>query len=190
MRTGYISGGIVLLGWLLSSSVQAQDRVYACTYTDKHSGTLEQLSRCALDEKGKWHFLQDLFANSVRQDNGLIWATLMTQGKAEQDPDYYINARGDALSVVRFDNGPDGFSEGVVRSRAQGKIGYFDAQFRQVIPRKFDFAWPFEQGKALVCIGCAPQREVGGEHTALVGGDWFYIDKKGQRISEIQHRPF
>lgn len=89
--------------------------------------------------------------------------------------------------MLPFDNGGDEFAEGLVRSRQQGKVGFYNAQLRAVIIPQFDFAWPFKEGKALVCNGCNTRRD--GEHTSMIGGQWFYIDKSGARISPIGSKP-
>ena len=63
---------------------------------------------------------------------------------------YYVKRDGTTLPVITYDNGADYFSEGLVRSRIDGKIAYFDTEFKLVIPPKYDWGGPFEDGKALV----------------------------------------
>jgi len=100
---------------------------------------------------------------------------------------YYIKRDGSTLSVVTFDNGADYFSEGLVRSRINGKIGYFDKQFKQMIPPRYDWAWPFKRGKAVVCIGCVEAPADGSEHRMVAGGRWGYIDHHGHEIVSVTH---
>ncbi len=91
----------------------------------------------------------------------------------------YIDDAGKVL--VRpfvFDNGPDPFSEGLARFVAGGKIGFFDHAGKVVIPARYDFAMPFENGRARICRGCREVEE--GEHSRVVGGVWSEIDKTGQ----------
>src|SRR3954471_11715481 len=83
---------------------------------------------------------------------------------------YYIKRDGTTLAVITFDNGPDDFAEGLTRSRINDKIAYFDRQFKQVIPPKYDWGWPFENGKALVCVGCKEHSRHGDEHRRMEGG--------------------
>jgi hypothetical protein len=78
-----------------------------------------------------------------------------------------------------FDNGPDYLVEGLSRFRsADGKIGFADDRCRVKIPARWDWAGPFEKGRARVCNGCSPVSD--GEHQTMVGGVWAEIDKKGK----------
>jgi len=97
----------------------------------------------------------------------------------------YVRRDGAALEVPAFDNGPDAFSEGLVRIRRGGRFGFADRSFRTVIVPSFDFAWPFEKGRALVCIGCAPSatRE---EHAPVSGGSWGYVDSSGRELVPVR----
>jgi hypothetical protein len=99
----------------------------------------------------------------------------------------YVRRGGATLEVLAFDNGPDDFSEGLVRIRRNGKIGYADRSFRTVIAPRFDFGWPFEKGRALVCLGCAPSEHDTGkeDHSPVSGGKWGYIDPKGREVVPI-----
>jgi hypothetical protein len=96
---------------------------------------------------------------------------------------YYLKRDGRSLQVVTYDNGPDTFSEGLVRSVVDGKLAYFDHSFRQVIAPRYDWGWPFEQGRALVCRGCTVQQA--GEHSMMVGGTWGYIDRAGVEVVPV-----
>jgi hypothetical protein len=100
----------------------------------------------------------------------------------------YVRRGGATLEVLAFDNGPDGFSDGLVRIRRNGKIGYADRSFRTVIAPRFDFAWPFEKGRALVCLGCAPAEHDPGkeDHAPVSGGKWGYIDPDGREVVPIR----
>jgi hypothetical protein len=100
----------------------------------------------------------------------------------------YVRRDGATLEVLAFDNGPDDFSDGRVRIRRGGKIGYADRSFRTVIAPRFDFGWPFEEGRALVCNGCrAPAATPGKEdHSPVSGGKWGYIDPDGREVVPIR----
>lgn len=100
----------------------------------------------------------------------------------------WVRRDGATLEVPAFDNGPDAFSEGLVRTRRGGKIGFADRSFRTVIAARFDFAWPFEKERALVCIGCAPSRSGPGaqEHASVSGGTWGYVDRSGREVVPIR----
>ena len=97
---------------------------------------------------------------------------------------YYVRPGGRAMSVLTFDNGPDLFSEGLARTRKDDKIAYFNEDFQVVVPPRFDFGWPFEEGIALVCSDCREEKD--GEHTELVGGSWGYIDKSGREVVPVE----
>lgn len=93
----------------------------------------------------------------------------------------YINVKNETVIVpFVFDNGPDYFSEGLARFVQDGKIGFSDACGKIVIPAQFDFATAFEKGRAQICTGCEKSRE--GEHTKWVGGKWYEINVRGERI--------
>jgi hypothetical protein len=99
---------------------------------------------------------------------------------------HYARADGLTVEVLPWDNGPDEFSEGLVRSPRDGRIVFLDERLEVVIPPRYDFAWPFENGVALVCTGCRPERESGEEHTSVVGGSWGYVDASGVEVVAVE----
>ncbi|NJO90703.1 MAG: WG repeat-containing protein [Chloroflexia bacterium] len=66
------------------------------------------------------------------------------------------------FEVFRYDNGPDYFSEGLLRIVKNGKIGYANEQGKIVIEPQYDCAWPFANGKASVSNSCKVEKD--GEH--------------------------
>lgn len=98
---------------------------------------------------------------------------------------YYVRPDGASLRVVTYDNGPDYWAEGLVRVRRDGKIAYADRDFEVVIPPRYDWGWPFEDGRALVRSGCR-QGDPVGEHRPVVGGRWGYIDRSGQEVVPVR----
>ena len=98
---------------------------------------------------------------------------------------YYVRPDGRALSVIKFSTDPDPWSEGLVRGRREGKIVYFNRRFEEATGHRYDWGWPFENGYALVCQGCALE-DSKYEHHAMVGGVWWYIDHAGNRV-EREH---
>jgi len=50
--------------------------------------------------------------------------------------------------------GADEFSDGLVRTVINQKYGFADRHGKIVIAPKYDGAFPFEHGYAIVCIGC------------------------------------
>ena len=78
--------------------------------------------------------------------------------------------------IYYFDNWPDEAQDGVYRIRQGNKIGFADAVTGKiVIDAIYDCAYPFEDGKAKVGIGC--KTETDGEHSWWVGGDWTTITR-------------
>jgi hypothetical protein len=84
-----------------------------------------------------------------------------------------------------FDNGPDPFSEDMARFVWNGRIGFFDRSGRIVIPAEYDFALPFSEAMAAVCIGC--REEADGEYRTVRGGSWGFIDPKGRRAIPLRY---
>lgn len=93
----------------------------------------------------------------------------------------YIDERGNI--IIRpfvIDNGPDYFAEGLARFRMGKKFGFFDQKGKIIIAPQFDFAFPFHEGLAAICIGCKETPE--GEYRYVKGGRWGYIDKRGTMV--------
>ena len=100
---------------------------------------------------------------------------------------FYVKPSGKYLAVLSVDNGADDFREGLVRSLVDGKVAYFNKEFEQVIPPKYDWGWPFENGRALVCIGCVIDEPDKSGHRPLKGGLWGYINRSGTQVVPLQH---
>ncbi len=102
------------------------------------------------------------------------------------DRHYYVKPDGSMLPVITFDNWADEYSEGLTRSLVNGKIAYYDRYFNQVIPPRYDWGWPFENGRALVCKGCKIQPPDESGHAPVTGGFWGYINQKGEEIVPVR----
>ena len=100
---------------------------------------------------------------------------------------YYVGRDGHMVPVITYDNGPDDFVEERARTQVNGKIGYIDRKLRLVIPRRYDWGFPFEGGKAVVCIGCKLKAS-GREHWLVEGGKWGAVDRNGHEIVPLQYR--
>jgi len=90
---------------------------------------------------------------------------------------YYVRKDGKAMKTLTYDNKADPFSDGLARTRINGKIGFFNSNLDIVLKPVYDFAFPFHNGKAEICTGCKEQKE--GEHSMLEGGKWQKIDRNG-----------
>lgn len=99
---------------------------------------------------------------------------------------YYAKPSGALLPVIAHDNGPDRFAEGLSRSLVGGRIAYHDVDFKQVVPPTYDWAWPFEGGRALVCAGCTAAAPDSDGHVMISGGRWGYIDRRGTEVVPVQ----
>ncbi len=90
---------------------------------------------------------------------------------------YYIRTDGKMMPTLTFDNGADEFSDGLARTKINGKIGFFNRNLEIVLKPIYDFAFPFHNGVAEICTGCKEKRD--GDHTMLDGGEWKKIDRDG-----------
>ena len=98
---------------------------------------------------------------------------------------HYVDPSGRSLRVLTYDNGADRFAGGLVRGLRDGKMIWFDSRFEVVVPPRYDWGWPFENGRALVCLGCVPG-EPDGEHRPIVGGRWGFIDAAGREVVPLE----
>ncbi len=88
-------------------------------------------------------------------------------------------------AAFTYDNGNDYIQEGLYRIvDRKGRIGYADESGRTIIPPQFAFGFPFEQGKAKVTDKGVRKEVIGsnGEHWYWESDEWYYIDKKGNRV--------
>jgi len=108
---------------------------------------------------------------------------------AERRGWFYVLRNGRILEVLSEGNGADDFVEGLVRGRRHGKVAFFDRSFRMVLPPIYDFAWPFENGLAMVCSGCTQRTDASDpDHHGLVdGGLWGYIDHHGREVIPVKY---
>ncbi len=90
---------------------------------------------------------------------------------------YYIRKDGKEIRTLTYDNEADPFSDGLARTKINGKIGFFNTNLEIVLKPIYDFAFPFYKGKAEICTGCKEKKE--GEHSMLDGGKWQKINRDG-----------
>jgi len=101
---------------------------------------------------------------------------------------FYVKANSDFLPVISYDNGADIFREDLVRTVIDGKISYFNSNLKMVVAPKYDWGWPFSNGKALVCLGCIIEKPDGNGHKPVTGGLWGYIDKAGKEVIPVKYK--
>jgi hypothetical protein len=90
---------------------------------------------------------------------------------------YYIRKDGKKIKTLSYDNGADPFSDGLARTKVNGKIGFFNTNLDIILKPIYDFAFPFYEGEAEICTGCTEKKE--GEHSMLDGGKWQKINRDG-----------
>ena len=87
------------------------------------------------------------------------------------------------FDLVMFDNGPEPFSEGLIRVFRNGKMGYANKYGQVVIPCIYEYAKQFENSKAQVTFDAVEYIDM-DEHRIVESDDWFQIDKAGKRIKK------
>jgi hypothetical protein len=149
----------------------------SCDFTSFETGS-DYLVHCAKrDADGELSIRPELLAEAPT-DAGI--QTIHTDGN------WLFALDGKAVTTLTYDNGADYFQEGLARTVQGGKIGFVNESLEVVIAPSWDFAFPFENGKAVVCNGCRPESD--GEHTTIVGGGWGYIDIRGAVLVEPVHQ--
>lgn len=101
----------------------------------------------------------------------------------------YVRRDGKTAWILPFDNGADYFVEGLARTVRGSKVGFIDTNLDVVVEPVWDFAFPFEDGLAVVCQECGIEPACPGcEHSEVTGGRWGYIDRKGEVVVPVEHR--
>ncbi len=137
-----------------------------------------EIAACAdRDAKGGIHLRPDALRRLTFDAQGVASARI--EGIL-----FFVCRNGRTAPALPFDNGPDEFHQGLARSLVNGKVGFVDRRLRQVVAPTWDFAFPFDQGLAVVCLGCVAKSE--GEHTAMVGGRWGMIDRSGRIVVPVR----
>ena len=166
---------LALVVGLQTAAAAAQPAVLDCAYAPR-GGEMQTFHGCASkDAEGQIHLQRQHLARLAYDRTGLT--SVYVGGW------YYLARDGSSAAVMAFDNGPDPFAEGLARAVVGSKIGYIDRHLRLVIPARFDGAFPFERGKAAVCVGCRTMAE--GEHSSYAGGHWGCIDRRGVLVTAL-----
>ncbi|WP_245592817.1 WG repeat-containing protein [Advenella mimigardefordensis] len=95
-----------------------------------------------------------------------------------RDNEGWVYVDRDNRPVLRpyiFDNGPDYFEEGLARFVENGKMGFHDKALNIIIPAKYDFVYPFENGIASAGTRCRTQKH--GEHSSVFCEKWENVHK-------------
>jgi len=90
---------------------------------------------------------------------------------------YYIRKDGKKMLTLTYDGEADEFSDGLARTKVNGKIGFFNSNLDIILKPIYDFAFPFHNGIAEICMGCKEKND--GETSILSGGKWKKINRNG-----------
>jgi len=93
---------------------------------------------------------------------------------------YYLRKDGKMRETLEFDGKADRFSDGLARTKINGKIGFFNTNLEIELKPIYDFAFPFHNGVAEICMGCKD----GGKDALLDGGRWKKISREGVLLEE------
>jgi len=93
---------------------------------------------------------------------------------------YYLRKDGKMIETVEYDGQADEFSDGLARTKIDGKIGFFNSNLEIVLKPIYDFAFPFHNGTSEICMGCKDK----GQESLLDGGKWKTINREGLVIEE------
>jgi len=176
----YISLTLLLLV-MGCSNTKSVECSYASTKTDKQNSEFSPQGECGiLVDEDTLLLYPEHFKNLDFSKSNL--STIYGGGRV-----FYVAKSGKVVHSFLFDNGADYFKEGLSRMIVKKKIGFVNEQLETIIEPKFDFAYPFEDGKSMVCQGCKEVKESDGEHTMIVSGKWGVIDKKGETVLPLKY---
>ena len=163
---------VIFAGTAWSETSQTANADYSCTYSPKAKGDVLQFEHCAWsDAAGQIHLkLKHQLALGFDR-HGL--ASVNIGGGW-----YYVRRGGRLAPVMMMDNWAEPFADGLARSPVGSKIGFINRNLALVIPARYDGAYPFEHGRAEVCIDCRLSSD--GEHSWYEGGRWSCIDRDGR----------
>lgn len=144
-----------------------------CGYVNRQGDTVIPLGTYEGIMGGDFVHFVPVFLKSTGEND-----LLSTQGP------YAVDRAGKILfKMFWFDNGPDYFSDGLVRIVENGLIGYADETGKIVIKPQYGCAYPFENGTAQVGHDC-DKIWMDDEHWSWATEIWLTIDKQGQIVQE------
>ena len=118
-----------------------------------------------------------------RYFKNLDFSTVELQSVMVDKKWYYVTKEGKAIETITNKEGKaDEFKEGLARTRIDGKIGFFNKTLDIVLKPIYDYAFPFYDGVAEICVGCIEHGEE--ENGMIEGGSWKSIDREGLIVEE------
>lgn len=172
-----------LLGFILFSSVtmaQVKEKLYFFMTKDSLYGVKNNKGKIIILPREVLFWSDEDTKFPITDD--LIFLNTSDTGRNEPHSiGMMYNRKGEKLfAPFIYDNGPDWFSEGLMRFVKNGKVGFANRNGDIVIEAKFDFASQFNYGVAWYCNGCVWKGR--GEHSSIQGGYRGYVNSKGDTI--------
>jgi hypothetical protein len=165
----------ILFACCLASVAESQVASNEGCVVDAESRGVPQ---CALESRdGHLYVAKQYLKILLRSAKGPLVARMIPDGGWA-----YFNRRGLVVvqNVATFDNSADDFHHGLVRIVREDKWGLANAEGVMVVPFEYDGILDpdSDSNRWLVCKRC---RNAGdGEHHWFEGGDWYWLDQKGQ----------
>lgn len=159
-------------------STEVVDAVAACDWTPFSSQVGDDALEGYRDSRGRIAVAPRFTSAGAFDAQGL--APVLEQYSAS-----YLDCSGNTFSVM-WNDGPDAFSEGLVRYEGKSyDLGYRNRRGQIVIPAKYAYASPFCEGVARVGQRCSVERNPGKsrEITRVDCTDWQLIDRTGRRVA-------
>ncbi len=99
---------------------------------------------------------------------------------------FLVSANRTIVRMHEYFRAADRFVEGRARFISKSKMGYVDTVLSVVIPPRYDFAFPFYNGHAIVCHGCSrAYNATTREYAKVSGGEWGIIDSRGEEVLPV-----
>ncbi len=171
---------IIIIALVFSSSLLAAE----CYYVSKPTSANPFPELSSQGECGEL-INQDIFQLKKKHFNKLYFSNNGLAVLLHGDSIFYVSKSGKIARTHFFDNGPDYFNGGLARTISKNKYGYIDEQLNIVIKPEYDFAFPFEDGTAIVCNDCLTESD--GEHSIVVKGTWGVINKTGKVVVPLKY---
>lgn len=177
-----ISLAIILIVCLETSAQKKQEELYYFMTKDSLVGVKKGSAEALIKPRrlGYYWYLIDELKKPIKEN--LIYLDAdMTDIYEPHSCGVIYNRKGELLfAPFMFENGPEGYVEGLQRIVKNGKVGFANRNGDIVIQPKYDYAGMFNYGIAPYCNDCVWKYE--GEHGYPSGGTWGYINNAGATI--------
>ena len=166
-----------------SANPSPSQPMLACTYSSRLDNDTSSHKDCVRrDRTGRLHISPPHLRRLDYDRFGLAAVFI--------DRFYYVRRDGRLAPTMALDNWAEDFQDGLARSPVNGKIGFIDRSLTLRIPAKYDGAYPFRKGFAVVCVGCTSRSRASSsgdlEASWYEGGIWACIDRLGHPQSALR----